>query len=147
MKRIHNVQVDLYSGEGERAENMRLLENFLPEDAELVEEIVEPELEGGVFTKKLSVLSARIDSSKKSDDFLQNISENLAAEDKEAITASLSKNIDDEGILYIRLDRKAAKEGQFKIIDSGDCIHIKAKIAAYPQKKEKALSIVKEMLK
>lgn len=53
--------------------------------------------------------------------------------------------LDEELFFYIRLDKETALKDVFELTDSGDCIHIKMHIAAFPKNRETALKTVTEM--
>ena len=55
--------------------------------------------------------------------------------------------MDDNGNLFLRLSKDAAADDRIEILDSGDSIHLKIKIAAYPAKKEIAITKVKQFIK
>ena len=48
--------------------------------------------------------------------------------------------------IYIRLSKEDAVDEKITIVDSGDSIHLKVKIAAYPAKKEIAIKKVREAI-
>lgn len=75
---------------------------------------------------------------------IQNLKEKLGKKQCELI-ASQENRVDDECNLFIRLDKKSLNEKKFVLTDSGDCYHIKIKLAAYPKKKETGIIIAKEL--
>ncbi len=56
----------------------------------------------------------------------------------------LERKMDEKGNLFLRFSKEDALEEQWTILDGGDSIHLKVKIAAYPAKKEIALKNIKE---
>ena len=57
----------------------------------------------------------------------------------------MNNKMDDKGNLFLRFDKQRAYLGDLKIIEHGDAIHVKIKIAAYPAKKENAIAGAKEI--
>jgi RNA-binding protein len=53
--------------------------------------------------------------------------------------------LDEELFFYIRLNKEAALKDIFELTDSGDCVHIKMHIAAFPKNRDSALKVVEEM--
>ena len=49
-------------------------------------------------------------------------------------------------IYFLRLSKEDAVDEKITIVDSGDSIHLKVKIAAYPAKKEIAIKKVREAI-
>ena len=58
----------------------------------------------------------------------------------------LERKVDDKGNLFLRLSKEDAVDEKITIVDSGDSIHLKVKIAAYPAKKEIAIKKVREAI-
>ena len=54
--------------------------------------------------------------------------------------------VDENGNLFLRLSKEDAIDEKINIVDSGDSIHLKIKIAAYPAKKEVAINKLKEAI-
>jgi RNA binding exosome subunit len=59
----------------------------------------------------------------------------------------LEDKMDDYGNLYLRFDKQRAYLGDLKVVEHGDSIHVKIKIAAYPAKKKVAIEIAKKLFK
>ncbi len=55
----------------------------------------------------------------------------------------LSARTDDDCIFHIRFDKQKAFQEQYELTVHGDCIVVKAKIRAYPAKRELAIKIMK----
>jgi hypothetical protein len=53
--------------------------------------------------------------------------------------------MDDRGNLFLRFDKQRAYLGDLKIVEHGDSLHLKLKIAAYPARKEEALKVARQI--
>ena len=53
--------------------------------------------------------------------------------------------MDENGNLFLRLSKEKALDDEWEILDGGDSIHLKIKIAAYPAKKEVAIKKISEI--
>ena len=62
------------------------------------------------------------------------------------IINQLEDKMDDYGNLFLRFDKQRAFLGDLKVVEHGDSIHLKIKIAAYPAKKKVALKIARKIL-
>ena len=141
--RVHYVKVRVLGSPESANEGRDLLNAILPKDTEIVEGLIEPELEGGVFTRPLSRLEASL-SGKKAEDFLMKILSSLDDYDFNSILEKKDLFVDDCNF-YLRLSKKEAASGNF-VLDSKDSIHVTVKLAAYPAKKENAIKILGELI-
>ncbi len=105
--------------------------------------ILEPEDE---YTSKLYQIN--IQAEKKPEKLLECFFNNKTKKDKINLLKEFNDKIDDEGFLFLRFDKKTfIEKDKLKLVTHGNCIHIKAKIAAFPQNKENALLIMKNYFK
>ena len=64
----------------------------------------------------------------------------------EKLNGDLERKMDEKGNWFLRFDKADAIDEKLTIKDSGDSIHLKIKIAAYPAKKEIAVEKVREAI-
>ena len=105
----------------------RALRTFLPEEFDVNR--VENE---GFNGDRILVLSARVENA----DGVRHVLDVLADIDLDDIAAELDERIDDNCALFLRLDKQAAFKEQVR---RGEGIELRAKVEAYPAKKEKAV--------
>ena len=65
---------------------------------------------------------------------------------REEVLAGLGQRIDDEVVYHLRIDKQRAYLGAITKAARGDVIDLRAKVAAYPAKREVALRIVREFV-
>jgi hypothetical protein len=102
------------------------------------------ELTEGYYKNSVLILSDKITKKRETRNFV-NILNELPVPDKKRISHQLENKIDDNGNLFLRFDKQRAYLGDLKVVEHGDSIHVKIKIAAYPAKKEIALKLAREM--
>ncbi|MDO5849989.1 MAG: RNA-binding domain-containing protein [Methanobacteriaceae archaeon] len=159
---IHNIRYRVFVYENEDLDLItQALLNILP-TAEIEAEEVE-----GLLEEPMVILSGMVSKKRQTKEFLNN----LLAIDKDQLTKlynDLDKKMDEKGNLFLRLSKdfkpkenseesNGSKEStessedlkadisQWRILDGGDSIHLKIKIAAYPAKKEVALKKLDEV--
>ena len=154
---IHNIRYRVFVYENEDLDLITdALLNILP-SAEVEAEEVE-----GLLEEPMVILSGMVSKKRYTKEFLNN----LLAIDKGQLSKlynDLDKKMDEKGNLFLRFskDFKVLESGeknqaendsddfidlnQWKILDGGDSIHLKIKVAAYPAKKEVALKILDEV--
>ena len=64
----------------------------------------------------------------------------------EKLNSDLERKIDEKGNWFLRFDKNDALDEKWTILDSGDSIHLKIKIAAYPARKEIAVDKVRDAI-
>lgn len=111
------------------------LRTFLPEEFEI--ERVESE---GHYGDRILVLSARVENA---DDVRHVLSRLSDLESLDDLLAELDDRVTENTELFLRLDKQAAFEGDIRL---GDGITFRAKVEAYPAKKEQAVENAQEVL-
>ncbi|MDJ1434453.1 RNA-binding protein [Halostagnicola sp. A-GB9-2] len=111
------------------------LRTFLPEEFEL--ERVESE---GHYGDRILVLSARAENA---DDVRHVLSRLTDLEDFDGLIAELDQRVTENTELYLTLDKQAAFNEESRL---GDGITFRAKVEAYPAKKEAAVENAQEVL-
>lgn len=154
---IHNIRYRVFIYENEDLNLItEALLNILP-SADIEAEEVE-----GLLEEPMVILSGMVSKKRYTKEFLNN----LLAIDKDQLSKlynDLDKKMDEKGNLFLRFskDFKVLESeennhsendshdvidlNQWKILDGGDSIHLKIKVAAYPAKKEGALKILDEV--
>ena len=98
----------------------------------------------GYYKNPVLILSSKIDNKNEIKDFVKKIS-TLKGPAKKKALHQLENKMDDFGNLFLRFDKQRAYLGDLKIVEHGDSIHLKIKIAAYPAKKKVALEIARKL--
>ena len=135
---IHNIKFRAFVYENENIDDIsQAILNILPE-AEIEAEEAE-----GLLEDKIIILSGVVSKKRYTKTFFNTLLENVNLDE---LNNDLEKKIDDKGNWFLRFDKKDALDEKFTIKDSGDSIHLKIKIAAYPAKKEIAVSKVRQAI-
>lgn len=137
---IHNIRFRLFVYEWEKQEDLtQAIFNILLE-AEIIVEEAE-----GITGDKILILSGTINKKKYTKEFFNN----LLALDKDQLNKldnDFERKIDDNGNLFLRFSKEDALNEKWTIVDSGDTLHLKVKIAAYPARKEIAINKVRDAI-
>ena len=92
---------------------------------------------------KIIILSGSVSKKRYTKTFFSTL---LEWADLNKLNNDLERKIDDKGNWFLRFDKEDALDEKWTILDSGDSIHLKIKIAAYPAKKEIAVEKVREAI-
>ena len=137
---IHNIRFRVFVYENENLDELtQAILNIFP-DAEI--EIEEAE---GLTENKILILTGVVDKKRHTKDFFNKLL-NLDQEVLDKMVDDFDKKVDDNGNLFLRLLKEDAIDDKITIVDSGDAIHLKIKIAAYPARKEIAIKKLKEAI-
>ena len=136
---IHNLSYRAFVYGTENEEKVReALFTLLP-TAQPIKEITE-----GYHKNQVIILQGKITKKRETKDFLEKLG-SLKPPSKKRILRELEDKMDDRGNLFLRFDKQRAYLGDLKIVEHGDSLHLKLKIAAYPARKEEALKIARQI--
>lgn len=136
---IHNISYRVFVYGTENEEKVReAIKTLFPNSHPQVEATE------GYFKNPVLILHDKIGKKRETKDFIK-VLQNLDSSTKKRILNELNKKMDEKGNLFLRFDKQRAYLGDLKIIEHGDAIHVKIKIAAYPAKKEKAMELAREI--
>jgi RNA binding exosome subunit len=110
------------------------LRTFLPEGVSIERAVSE-----GHHGDRILVLSARVERTDEMRHVLDRVAE---LDDLGTVVDELDDRVDDNCAVYLTLDKQAAFDGEVRC---GDGITLRSKIAAYPAKREKAVTNVREL--
>ena len=135
---IHNIKFRAFVYEDESVDEItEAILNILPE-AEIESEEAE-----GLLEDRIIILSGTVSKKRYTKTFFNTL---LEWTDLDKLNADLERKIDEKGNWFLRFDKSDAMEEIWTIIDKGDAIHLKIKIAAFPAKKQIAVDKVREAI-
>jgi RNA binding exosome subunit len=111
------------------------LRTFLPEDYP-----VERAQSEGHYGDRIIVLSARVENA---DDIRHVLTQVASAPEIDAVRAELDDRVDDNCSFFLTFGKQAAFGGN---VERGNGITLRAKVEAYPAKREKAVENARELL-
>jgi RNA binding exosome subunit len=109
------------------------LANVLPFNAPIEEEEVK-----GYFDNPIVVLKARLDK-KAADRYVDFLKEKLPESDLKELIGELPERVTEDCDFFLRLSKQDAYLGDVRLMYAEDAIALRARIEAYPAKKEIAL--------
>ncbi len=135
---IHNIKFRAFVYENESMDEItQSILNILPE-AEIEAEEAE-----GLLEDKIIILSGVVSKKRYTKTFFKTLLDNV---DLEKLNDDLELKIDEKGNWFLRFDKDDALDEKWTILDKGDAIHLKVKIAAFPAKKQIAVDNVREAI-
>ena len=135
---IHNIKFRAFVYEDESVEEIsQAILNILPE-AE-----IEAEEADGMLEDKIIILSGVVSKKRYTKTFFNTL---LDSTDLEKLNSDLERKMDEKGNWFLRFDKSDALDEKWTILDSGDSVHMKIKIAAYPARKDIAVEKVRDAI-
>ena len=133
---FHYVELRAFSYATEDEKRVaQALETFLPEDVEFERNVSE-----GHHGDRIVVLSARVE---RADEVRHVLSQVATLDDVADVLDELDHRVDDNCSFFLTFDKQAAFEGDVR---RGDGVTLRAKVEAYPAKRENAVANAREAL-
>lgn len=107
------------------------------------DEAFDVDISEGLHGNPIVVLDANLTHSKECERLFRNLGKDVI----ETVLRELEQRIDDDCVLYMRIDKQKAVEGTYAISHSGDVISITAKVASHPAKKDIAVRNAEEFFR
>ena len=139
MHMIHNISYRVFVYGTENEEKVKEAVKTLFPNSHPQTNIIE-----GHFKNNVLILHDKITKKREIKEFIK-ILEQMNEPGKKRLRSELENKMDEKGNLFLRFDKQRAYFGDLKIIEHGDAIHVKIKIAAYPAKKERAMELAREI--
>ncbi|KXB03740.1 hypothetical protein AKJ45_00610 [candidate division MSBL1 archaeon SCGC-AAA261F19] len=118
-----------------------VMESLLPEEVE-----IEKSKAKGHHGDPIVILKARIDRRPFLRKFWCRVIEKLQKNEKEKLTQYMRDRIGDDCRLYLRFDKQLAVSDELALVDSGDALHVRINISAYPAKREIAIEKMEKFI-
>lgn len=135
---IHNIKFRAFVYEDESVEEIsQAILNILPEAG------IEAEEAEGMLEDKIIILSGVVSKKRYTKAFFNTL---LEFTDLDKLNSDLERKMDEKGNWFLRFDKSDALDEKWTILDSGDSIHMKIKIAAYPARKDIAVEKVRDAI-
>ena len=106
------------------------------------DECFDVDISEGLHGNPITVIDANLSHNKEYERLFRNIGE----EPLRTVLEEIEQRVDDDCVMYMRLDKQKAVGGVYELSHSGDVISITAKIVSHPAKKDVAVKNVKEFL-
>ena len=137
---IHNISYRAFVYGTENEEKVKnAIKTLFPNS------LIQSEITEGHYKTPVLILHDKIDKKRDIKNFIK-ILNNIGSYDKKRILKDLDKKMDDKGNFFLRFDKQKAYQGELEVVEHGDSIHVKIKMAAYPAKKNIAMELVRKLL-
>jgi RNA binding exosome subunit len=147
MKYAHYVQLRIFCLENEDELLMRqkILDMF-PFEPKKELFVIKSQKAELFENRTMRILTLEIKRPTHVNKFLELLFSWLGEPDRGLLLEQLSSRLDEDLNFFLRLDKEKFLKGEYAITETGNCLHIKIAIAAYPHKREIARTIVKRLI-
>lgn len=136
---IHNISYRTFVYGTENEEKVRKAVKTLFPNSSPQQEYIE-----GYYQNPVLILHDKIEKKREIKDFIVKM-EHLPSSCRNKILDDLDRKMDDKGNLFLRFNKQKAYLDELEVVEHGDSIHVKIKIAAYPARKEQAMKIARKL--
>jgi len=146
-KLIHNISVTVFEKNKDNIKQCKEAFTYLlPLDFEKEKIHVSLESVEGLQQKTISILQVKTTKKRHNELLMQTLFSKLNDIDKKRIGKQYLTRLNQDGHFFIRLKKKQFLKNNFVLTDSGDCFHIKIKLAGFPAKWDKFVNAAKSLL-
>ncbi len=101
----------------------------------------------GHYGNPIVGFEAAVERRKDVRELWQRVAAKLRTGELETLRNIARERIDETCHLYMRFDKQLAYGGELVLTDSGDAMHLRLKVAAFPAKREVAIGLVEKFIK
>lgn len=139
---FHSITLSVFASALNNEERKKGLIDLIPFETKIEEETAKGLEDDTIYIYKISL--TKVSDQRK---FMEFVLEKMSSEDKITLKEQIESRIDDECFFFMRfLIDPWLNEQTLQLTEEGNCIHIKALVAAYPARKEAALKTIEEYL-
>ncbi len=147
MKIAHSVKISVFANEGEDRERIKeKLVSLIPLDLEKEKIKIEEKKAQGFNEKEIIIYTVLLNKDRNVNAFLDSFFSKFDEVQKNMLIRQKESRVDDDCNFFIRLDKEKLLNDEFRIIDSGNCFHVKIQIAVFPSRKEAAFGVVEALV-
>ena len=148
MRWVHTVTLEVFAKEDENLDEIEeALRAFIPFDMEKEKITVDVEKAVSFQEKIIKILTIVLSKESHTNNFLRFLLDKFTDAQKKLLTEQAESRLDPHFHFFVRFDKAAwIANRTLKIIEGGDCFHLKLALASYPKKKETALPLIEKLL-
>ena len=149
MKYAHLIKLSVFSYENENIESiLDAFLRFFPFNLENNKVVLNKANATGFNEKKIIIFEVALTKSNLISQFLKNLLGNMDESQKNQILQHIDSRLDKNLDFFLRFDKDSwINEKKLMLTDAGKCFHMRISIAAFPKKREIALSVVKDLFR
>ncbi|PIN69642.1 hypothetical protein COV93_04680 [Candidatus Woesearchaeota archaeon CG11_big_fil_rev_8_21_14_0_20_43_8] len=143
----NNVSLRVFVKEGEdKAKIIETLKSLVSLDLTREKLKIKQDTSGCLKLSPITICTIELIKRRHVHMFLESLFSKFTSEQIQKLFDQAESRLDDQCFFFIRLDKERLMGDEYWITDGGDCFHIRISIAAFPAHKERAISVVREML-
>lgn len=121
---------------------LEIIRSFVPPSVEVHRSCMQ-----GHHGNPIVVFESRIDQKNELKEFWRTLLSRMDEATISELRKLVRERMDESCFLYLRFDKQAALDGKLVLTETGDSVHLKLKVIAFPAKREIAAAKVMDFLK
>jgi len=149
METAYSIEIRVFCTETENDDDVLSgLKWLVPLDFEKEKIAVGKHTALGFDDKKITIFEVMLTKRRHARAFLDNVIPKIPDVQKKMLLGQLGLRVDEHTNFYLRFDKETLiHHKELLVVDNGSCYHVKIKVTVFPSNKEKAMTVVGEMLK
>ncbi len=99
----------------------------------------------GHFGNPIEYLEVEITGKREIKEFWNSLM-SVLGDQRSVLLNTIENRVDDQGFLYVRVDKQKAYLGEVELTEGGDSIVVRAKLVTYPARREKIVEFAKVVI-
>lgn len=146
-KLVHNITITVFEKDDEKIpDHNEIFRYILPVDFTKEKVTVSVETVQGFRQQSIHIIRLKTLKNRHNKEVLNTIFSELQIRDKRKIGEQYLTRLNNEGYFFIRLKKKDILEKRFLLTESGNCYHIKIKLAGFPANFDQFVNAAKMLL-
>lgn len=144
-KLVNSITISVFCKEDEDYDRIRAkVLSFFPFDV-LDLKLVQEKKAQGFNEKIIRQIFIALRKQSQIKEFLKILNDKLEDKQKKLLLSQKESRLSDDFDFYIRFGKQEFMNDKLKITESGDCIHVKINIAAFPRKKDRVFENIGQL--
>lgn len=141
MKLVHTIKASVFADENEN-----ILDTFLSLFPFSCEKLLHVQHATSVQNNLIIIYTILLTRQSHIRAFWNALMDKLSKKDKQLLSEQKHSRLDNNLAFFLRLGKSQLLKGKYKIVEGGNCVHVRVVLAAYPKHRIKGMRIVDELL-
>lgn len=140
MKKFHHVTINVFiKPEDDALYVKEVFFDLFPFNLEKNKVRVTETVADSFFDRKVIIIEVFVDKPRLVAEVMSRLRDCVTESDRALLVSQVDSRLDEDLYFFFRFDKKLLlEEGMYKVVDHGNCFHVKCSVAVYPKNRDKA---------